>query len=139
VVTNADAGEVVSGLAAGDVTGDARADFVLVSETNGLVGYVRGVGDLTYAARQALTPFDNARAVVMEDFDGDGLDEVLVTANDGTDGAPRSTRGRARATPSRAPSSMPPAPPAPASRWATWTATETRTRRSRAAPTAWCS
>ncbi|MBK7772914.1 MAG: VCBS repeat-containing protein [Sandaracinaceae bacterium] len=86
VVTNADAGEVVSGLAAGDVTGDARADFVLVSETNGLVGYVRGVGDLTYAARQALTPFDNARAVVMEDFDGDGLDEVLVTANDGTDG-----------------------------------------------------
>ena len=86
VVTHADAGEVISGLAAGDVTGDARADFVLVSEANGLVGYVRGVGDLTFAPRQALTPFDNARAVVIADFDGDGLDEILVAANDGSDG-----------------------------------------------------
>lgn len=86
VVANAEAGEVVSGLAAGDVTGDARADFVVVSEANGLVGYIRGIGDLTYAARQALTPFDNARAVLMEDLDGDGLDEIIVVANDGTDG-----------------------------------------------------
>ncbi len=86
VVTHADAGEVISGLAAGDATGDARADFAVVSEANGLVGYVRGVGDLTFAARQALTPFDNARAVVMADFDGDGLDEILVAANAGSEG-----------------------------------------------------
>lgn len=86
VVGNAQAGEVISAIAAGDVTGDQRADFAVVSEAGGLVGYVRGAGDLTYAARQALTPFDKARAVVMGDLDGDGLHEIVVASNGGSEG-----------------------------------------------------
>ena len=86
VVGRADGGEVISGLAAGDVTGDERADFAVVSEGAGLVGYIRGIGDLTYAPRQALAPFDGARAVAMGDLDGDGLDEILVAANGGSEG-----------------------------------------------------
>ncbi len=86
VVARAEAGEVISGLAAGDVTGDQRADFAVVSEATGQVGYLRGAGDLTYAPRVPLAAFDGARAVAVADLDGDGLDEIIVAARNGSAG-----------------------------------------------------
>lgn len=86
LVTRADGGESITGVAAADVTDDTLPDIVLASEGLDRVSLARGVGDGSFAARENLPTFDAARAVAVADLDADGRVEIIVASNGGTEG-----------------------------------------------------
>ena len=86
VALRAGPGETFSGIAVGDVTGDLRPDIAVVSEGSDSVGFVRGNGDLTFAAREFVAPFDAPSSVAAANLDGDPALEIIVASNGGAEG-----------------------------------------------------
>lgn len=80
-------GGFISALAAGDVTGDGRADVVITTPGPPAQVWVhRGIGDGTFAAAVPFTTGDNPQDVVLADLDGDS-DLDMATADQGSDRA----------------------------------------------------